>query len=73
MEIEVQKINKQLQQIRRTLRSLMQKRRLLQELSRIEQQRTDVCKKKGIVFNYNIRVRDTADAVVAEWMFRISS
>lgn len=51
----------------------MQKRRLLQELSRIEQQRTDVCKKKGIVFNYNIRVRDTADAVVAEWMFRISS
>lgn len=72
VERELEKINEYLQRIDRTLRSLTESIRFLEELSRTEKQHTSIYKDWGVLFEGNGSMRDTADAVVAEWILRMS-
>jgi aspartate oxidase len=72
VERELQKINKQLWQIDRTLRSLTKAMHRLQELSRYEQKYTTVGKNGKLGFGDDSSLHDAADAVVAEWVLRMS-
>lgn len=73
LEKELQKLNAQLRRIDQNLKTAIENMHILYlEISRVKEQYKDIIKRSGYIPDDNCNLGDTSDAVVADWLLKMS-